>query len=106
MTDEHPFADIGFRIHALRIAVGMEPKEFAKRAGVGTSALNQWESGDKRISVDAASRIVRDLPATLDYIYLGDVSGLPVQMMQKLEEVSQAGLPKPSGRGRPRKIHR
>lgn len=68
---------IGNRIKAIRLALDMNQTEFARRAGIALNTYNQYESGKSRPQLDIAIKICTTYGVTLDWIYLGDPSGLP-----------------------------
>ena len=77
-TVTHP--GTGQRLRAARIALGYDYhgglKAYADQAGLAPNAYSQNENGIKRIEVDAAISLCKTYGLTLDYIYLGDRSGL------------------------------
>lgn len=77
---------IGERIVLTREAMGMSAAEFARFLGFGTQALSNYETGLRRPSLDQAFVIVQKAGVTLDWIYLGDVSGLPLRITSKLTD--------------------
>lgn len=75
---------IGQRITAFREALDMTAAEFARHTGLSTQSLSNYEMGFRRPNLDQALKIVRKTGATLDFIYLGDESGLPQRIAGKL----------------------
>lgn len=77
-SDPRPdYSEIGQRIADLRGYVEQSRPEFAKANGFTPSQLANWEYGLRRISPDAAIRLVTRYGVTLDWIYLGRTSALP-----------------------------
>ena len=68
---------IGARLVALRESTGLRQVDFCKRAGIAQNTWNQYERGESRPQLDFAIRLVDTFGVTLDWIYLGDSSGLP-----------------------------
>jgi transcriptional regulator with XRE-family HTH domain len=68
---------IARRLIATREAVGITQAELCRRADIKPNAYNHWEKGHGRPSLDQAVRLVRTLSVTLDWIYLGNLSGVP-----------------------------
>lgn len=68
---------IARRLTATREAVGITQAELCRRADIKPNAYNQWEKGHGRPNLEHAIRLVRTLGITLDWIYLGDLSGVP-----------------------------
>lgn len=82
--DTHPKA-IGRRLTATRLALDhTNAAEFAELVGLTPQALNNYETGIRRPNVDQAVKIVQATGVTLDWIYLGDRSGLPHRIASRL----------------------
>lgn len=76
---------VGKRVEALRLALGVSSQaDMADRLGVETGTYNHWTTGKALIPVPAAIRLCQISGATTDYIYRGDVSGLPMRLMTLL----------------------
>jgi len=77
-TMERPeYPEIGARLRALREALEAETQgEFARRHGFNRSQVNNWETGVRRIPVDAAERLCDAYGLTLDWVYRGKRDGL------------------------------
>lgn len=86
-SDDRPdYSDIGDRIARLRKIMDENRPAFAKQNGFSASQLANWEYGLRRISPDAAIRLVERYGVTLDWIYLGRVSALPHSLATALSE--------------------
>ena len=73
-----PFHAIGKRLAAIRLAESsMTQTEWAKKHGFSVTQYNNWEKGVRRITVDEAERLCDLYGLKLDFIYRGNVSGLP-----------------------------
>jgi transcriptional regulator with XRE-family HTH domain len=62
---------VGRRLIAARLAAGLTPTELAKRAGLTTSTLANWESGANRPRVDQLGRVLPILRVTSDFVFYG-----------------------------------
>lgn len=80
--------DIAMRLDALMKALGKKQVEFAALIGVSQPALNNYLKGLRRPDIDVAIGIQTRTGATLDWIYLGDRSGLPVRLASELPDLS------------------
>ena len=61
-----------------RIALGYKNQaDFAKGANLTQNRYNQYETGERRITVDAALKLKAAYGISLDWIYTGDRNGLP-----------------------------
>lgn len=78
-------ADIGRRIEMLRRALGMNQAAFAKMLELSQPLLSNYESGFRRPDLDKAMIVASKTGATLDWIYMGIRSGLPVHLAERLE---------------------
>ena len=75
---------ISKRLIATREALGLRPSQFCEAAGIPRTTYSNWESGEKRPGLSAAIKLVKVHGLTLDWIYLGDPSGLPTRISSKL----------------------
>lgn len=80
--------DIARRIVALRDALGHNQSAFAALVGVSQPAMNNYEKGLRRPDLDVAVRIHQRTGATLDWLYLGNRSGLPGHLLERLPDIS------------------
>lgn len=80
---------IAERLSLVREVNGLTQAEFARRAGIAANAWNNYERARKRISIEAAIRLVNTYDLTLDYIYLGDASNLPYRLAKALDAVRE-----------------
>ena len=77
---------IAERLKLLRKAVGFPVQsKFAERCGISQTAYNNFERATRRISLDEAMKIRRATRVTLDWLYDGDPSGLPLHLAEKIE---------------------
>ena len=75
------------RMLLLRTIMAPTAKVFAKRLGIDSTQWSQIENGGP-ISKEVAFKIRRGCPGvTLDWIYFGDMSGLPVALARQLGEL-------------------
>jgi transcriptional regulator with XRE-family HTH domain len=75
---------IGARLIELRIALGMTQAKMARYCGVSPQSLSQWEKGMWRPSIDMAYRVCRATGCTVDWIYDGNVRGMPIDLMERI----------------------
>jgi transcriptional regulator with XRE-family HTH domain len=85
-TAPHPkLKAIGERLELLREAYELSQTEFARRAGIAQNTYNQYAKGKNLPRLDFAERICDEYGVTLDWIYRGDQSGLPVRVLNLLK---------------------
>lgn len=75
-TGEYSAERIGRRLLITRQAIGLNQVKFCSAAGISAAAYNQLEKGKSRPSIDAAISLCKAHNLTLDWIYMGDPSGL------------------------------
>ena len=96
--------EVGARLKALREAKGITAQAaMARLIGATPEQYNNWERGAGALPVQYAIRIYTFTGAGLDYIYRGDLSGLPANLITLLStsiEASLAEASKPKTRKR------
>ena len=79
---------VAARLKSIRAALNLKPSDAAKMLGVAQSTWANWEWTPKnppiRLGLEMALRIRRTFSVTLDYLYCGDIGGLPVRMAERL----------------------
>lgn len=81
---------VGSRLAIVREVLGLSQTQIAAQAGLAVNAWNNYETGRRRISVDAAISVAREFRLTLDYIYVGDTANLPHGLARAIEAVRTA----------------
>lgn len=81
-------ADIAKRLDALMTVMNLKQVGFAQLIGISQPALNNYLKGLRRPDLDVAIAIQTRTGATLDWIYLGDRSGLPLRLAAELPDLS------------------
>lgn len=77
--------EIADRLKATRGALGLTPIEFARAAGISIAAYSNWENARGRPGLTQAIRLATVHGLTLDWLYLGDASGLPLRITTRLD---------------------
>lgn len=86
MSGELSWKSVGERLSLLRVAKGFKyQKAFADLLDANPGQYNHWERGRQVIPVEYAVKVCILTGATLDYIYLGKTSGLPIGLASKLK---------------------
>lgn len=80
--------DIAMRIIALRTALGMNQSAFAALIELSQPAVNNYERALRRPDLDTGIKIQMKTGVTLDWIYLGDRSGLPARLLALIPDLS------------------
>ena len=87
---EHSREAIGSRLAVTRSVVGLNQVEFAKKAKIAPNTYNQYEQGKKRPSLGNAIKLCDAFDLTLDWIYVGDPSGLRYEMADAIKAIRNA----------------
>lgn len=77
---------IAERLRLLRLALGKSQAEMCRALNLSPGAWNNFERAVGRIRVDTAIQLVHAHRVTLDWIYVGDRSGMPSALMEKIDE--------------------
>lgn len=93
LRDELDKGRVGARLAMIRRISGVTQEEFASAAGITRTAYNQYETGAKLPSVDAAARLCETYDLTLDYIFLNDLSGLRQRTIEAIRAINRANDP-------------
>jgi transcriptional regulator with XRE-family HTH domain len=62
------------------------------RANLSQNRYNQYESGARRLTIDAAHKICDEYGVTLDWLYRGDRSRLPHHLAIDIAGIEAADL--------------
>jgi DNA-binding XRE family transcriptional regulator len=82
MSDaDKPYLDIAERIRWHRALLDVNQSEYAAKAGLKRTQLSNWETGYKRISLDAARALRKTYGLSLDFIFEGIPDALPMTLM-------------------------
>lgn len=72
------------RLTAARAALGLSKADFADRIGIDRSSYTKIEKGEKPLLPHTAYKIWELYGIDLNFIYLGQVGGLPVNLSNKV----------------------
>ncbi len=77
MQQKTHYKEIGIRLAAIRLGFSaLSQKDWAARNGFHQTQYNNWETGVRRIPVEAAVTLCDIYGLTLDAIYRGRLDGL------------------------------
>jgi transcriptional regulator with XRE-family HTH domain len=68
----------------------MNQTEFAKRVNLKQNRYNQYESGVRQLTIEAANRICDEYGITLDWLYRGDRSSLAHRLAIDIARIEAA----------------
>lgn len=80
---------IAQRLIATRGALGLTQAAFGRRCGIAPQTLNNYEQAINRISIEQALMICQATGATLDWIYRGEMAGLPLMIVEGIQKKQQ-----------------
>jgi len=81
---EQPFRLVGRRLAATREALGITQAELRRQLRVDPPRWNPYELGKRRITIEVALGLRLAFGVTLDWIYVGDSSGLPPRLHKRI----------------------
>lgn len=91
MGDNNMQADkIAMRLTLARQAYGLDQQAFGTRAGLSQPQYNQYETGRRLLSLQAAVRLCDEYNLTLDWLYRDDPSGLPADLWLKIRNIQRS----------------
>lgn len=79
---------VGARLTAVRDALGWAQNVMAEALQVSYQRLGMWERGHRMIPPDVVGRLWQRTGATADYIYLGRLDGLPLELASRIRASS------------------
>ena len=82
--DDDELAEIGNRLRAARLALGLSQKDLYEAIGVKAATWNHWESGKRIPDPLSMAEFYRLHGVTMEWIYAGDPKGLPFGVAQMI----------------------
>lgn len=86
---------IGQRLTLTRDALGLSKKDFALAAQMLANHLGEVEDGKKGIGVDKVRNLKDAFGVTLDWVYDGDIDGLPLKLATAIRGLQGVRAPAP-----------
>lgn len=77
--------DVARRLRLTREAFALQQAEFAEAAGLSQPQYSQFETGKRLLSLKAALLLCSKYNITLDWLFLGDPSGLPYRLADSIK---------------------
>lgn len=81
--------NVGRRLRQIREIYGHDMKTFGENAGLSQPRYHVYEHGTRLLTLNAAMKLCRAYNLTLDYVYMGDPSGLPARIVDKLRDIKK-----------------
>ena len=79
--------DVGRRLRLTRTALGLTQEEFAAKARLSQPRYSPYEAGKRLLTLSAAMALCAAYSLTLDWLYMGDPSGLPYRLHEKIKDL-------------------
>lgn len=86
---------IAARLKLGRKALGLKSSELCKIAGIARNTYSQWENAKGRPPLDQARVLRRLFGFSLDWLYEGDRSGLPMKLVTAMAQYENPEEPQP-----------
>lgn len=100
-NDPHSLAAVAERMKLTRLALGLSQAAIGRLAGIEPQAWNNNERARGRISLDQAIKLCIATGVSLDWIYRGEMRGLPHELAVKIQEqIAAPEKAKPGSRKR------
>ena len=80
--------NLGSRLAVTREALGLSAAELCKRIDCKPNRWSQYESGDRRITLEIADRLCDEFGLSLDWIYRGNRAFLPDAIRVKIPRIA------------------
>lgn len=84
MPGREEIAATAERLRRARMAINPNQTEFARGAGLQQNRYNQYETGARPLTLDAAVRLCNAYGLTLDYLFRGDTTFVPHGLIESL----------------------
>lgn len=78
--------EMGRRLVIGREALGKSQVSLAKSLGISSQRLSNYERGARPLDIELAILLSQKHGLTMDYIYWGDLRGLPVHVASKIAD--------------------
>ena len=72
------------RLKMVRLALGMNKKEFAAKADLGPQVYGPFELGERPITLEAAKKLRAAHELPLEFIFFGNMADLPHRIAKLL----------------------
>jgi transcriptional regulator with XRE-family HTH domain len=76
------------RLEITREALRLRPVDLCKRIDIKENRWSQYESGERRITLEVANALCDEFGLTLDWIYRGNPAGLPHELRLKMRHAA------------------
>lgn len=88
--------EVAERLKLTREALGLSAADLCRMTGIKPNTYSMWEGGSGRPSLGEAKVLRKVLGYTLDWIYEGDRSGLPMKLAMAISAYEHVKSGKPA----------
>ena len=92
MSENDSAIEVGRRLKSLRKAFGMKQAALCRLTGISPQAWNNAETGDNLLTVPNAVEVCRVTGVTMDWIYRGQITALPSNLLAALAKAEGTSL--------------
>lgn len=79
--------EVGGRLGQVIVALGKKPADIARLFGKSQQLISNYIRGERPLDIELAMKLYARFGITLDYLYIGDVKGLPYELAQRIAPV-------------------
>lgn len=80
---------VGNRFRLSIAAIGKKPADIARLYGKSQQLISNYIRGERPLDVELAVKLHARFGITLEWLYLGDMKGLPYELAQKMMPISE-----------------
>ncbi len=78
---------VGERLVRARVVLGKSQAALARGLGITPQRLANYEKGVRPFDIELATELANKYGITLDYIYRGQVGGLPFDLAERIDPI-------------------
>lgn len=79
---------LGKRLESTREAIGISAADLCKRIKIKQNRWSQYESGERRITIEVANKLCDEFDLSLDWIYRANPAQLPHSLRLKMRQAA------------------
>lgn len=84
MPSRQEIEETAARLKAARLAINPNQTEFANEAGLSQHRYNQYETGSRALTLDAAIKLHKRYGLSLDWLFRGETAMMPHGLVERL----------------------
>lgn len=79
--------EVGARLRQAILALGKKQVDIANILGISPGRLSNYIRGERPLDIEQAIKLAGRFGITLDFLYIGDVRGLPYELAQRIAPI-------------------